>query len=41
MRENRLRWLLRRKEIEVVRLLKEIYVDGNKGRGRPKNRWGM
>ena len=44
MRENRLRWLghvLRREETEAVRLVKEMYVDGKRGRGRPKKRWGM
>ena len=41
MRENILRWLrhvLRREETEAVRLVKEMYVDGKKWRGRPKKR---
>lgn len=30
--------VLRRKDIEAVRLVKKMCVDGNKWRGRPKNR---
>lgn len=40
IRVNRLRWLghvLRRDVVEEVRLLKEMCVEEEKGRGRPKN----
>jgi hypothetical protein len=42
MREKRLKWLkhvLRREKSEVVRLVKDIFVNGKKRRGRPKKRW--
>jgi len=42
MRKNRLRWLgyvLRREETDTVRLVKGIYVERKRERGRPKKRW--
>jgi len=42
MRENRFRWLghvLRREKTKAVKLVKEIYVEGKRGRARPEMRW--
>lgn len=44
IRENRLRCpehVLRREETEVVRVIKEIYVERKKGRRRSKYSWEM
>jgi len=31
--------VLRREETEALRLVNEMYVEGRRGRGRPKKRW--
>lgn len=42
MKENRFRCIghvLRSEETETVRVLNGIYVDGKRGRRKPKKRW--
>lgn len=44
IKENRLRWLgrvLKREETEVLRLVKEMYVNGKRGKGRLRKRGGV
>lgn len=40
MTQSILGHVLRREGNEVVRLVKEIYVNGKRWRGKPKNRYG-
>jgi len=42
MRKNRLRWfghVMRKEDLETVRTVMELSVEGKKGRGRPKKKW--